>query len=327
MSTKKKSEAIVSSLSELSYEEYRSVLLLAKKIRIEQAEALKKANDPKSKTQLLEKLFQAYQIPDSQTTDPSKAKEISVLVKTNIFIPDNKQFLDDYKTRCNKNIRIISEEYQIPAPFAISKIAELGRYEKYLKQIEQDPLQLKQPVKSTPIKEESPKPILPKQPDPELKEKGSTIPTPKSDPVTAELTDHMRSMEQYCQRLLNSNEQLAQDNTDSNEFIKKLKQQIEDLNKQIAQLQKTNHSLMKQVNESGATFQTDDERSLRMEMKELELANHELQTTIAEQKKLLEEYRSRTTVAETLVELFRERSNGIERSLEQITAEPQRRAR
>lgn len=325
MGTKKKSEAIVSSLSELSYEEYRSVLLLAKKIRIEQAEALKMANDPKSKTQLLEKLFQAYQIPDSQTTDPSKAKEISVLVKTNIFIPDNKQFLDDYKTKCNKNIRIISEEYQIPAPFAISKIAELGRYEKYLKQIEQDPLQLKQPVKETPIQKENPNPVLTKQPEPEEKEKFSTVPTP--DPVTAELTDHMRSMEQYCQRLLNSNEQLAQDNTDSNEFIKKLKQQIEDLNKQIAQLQKTNHSLMKQVNESGATFQTDDERSLRMEMKELELANHELQTTIAEQKKLLEEYRSRTTVAETLVELFRERSNGIERSLEQITAEPQRRAR
>jgi len=333
MSTKKKSETIVSSLSELSYEEYCSVLLLAKKIRTEQAEAIKKATDPKSKIQLLEQLFQIYQIPDSQTNDPSKAKEISVLVKTNIFIPNNKQFLDDYKTRCNKNIRIISEEYQIPAPFAISKIAELGRYEKYLKQLEQNPLPLK-PAKKAESNVQI-KPVLPQKSE---EPKKSNIQKPaqqkpedskktEPDPVTIELTDHLHSMEKYCQKLLGNNEQLAQENTNLSEFTKKLKQQIEVLNRQIEQLQKTNYSLMKQVGESGTTFQADDEKALRIEMKELELENHELQTTIAEQKKLLEEYRSRTTVAETLVELLRGRTNGIMQSVDEITAEPRKRAR
>lgn len=125
-----------SSKNDFTYEEYYEILMLAKKIRLENRNEIEKAKDPKEKIQLLEELFQKYHI--STFTPSSKEKNKLTLLKVNIFIPDSMAFAIDYKDKYSKNIRLISEAYQIPAPFVIQKVAEISIYSSYLDRLEKE---------------------------------------------------------------------------------------------------------------------------------------------------------------------------------------------
>ena len=58
--------------NDFTYEEYYDILMLAKKIRLENEKAIEKAKDPKRKIQLLEELFEQYNI---STFAPSSKKK------------------------------------------------------------------------------------------------------------------------------------------------------------------------------------------------------------------------------------------------------------
>ena len=122
--------------NDFTYEEYYDILMLAKKIRLENEKAIEKAKDPKRKIQLLEELFEQYNI--STFAPSSKEKDRLTLLKVNIFIPDSMKFANDYKEQYSKNVRLISEAYQIPAPFVIQKVAEISKYSNYLEQLEKE---------------------------------------------------------------------------------------------------------------------------------------------------------------------------------------------
>ena len=249
----------------LSYEEYYDALMLAKKIRLENANELSNAKTPKEKTNILEQLFIQYNIPSSSSSP--KDKELATLLKINIFIPDNGQFIMDY-TKFKKNVRLIAEDYQIPAPFVFQKVAEIGKYEQYLEQIKKEG-GLKEPqlednstlgIISTLASSGTLKPLYdpttPKTTEEKKKKKKrtttsdhkssvakqesasveaaqiqptiynpATLPTAIGGIVSEELLHHLDSMQRYCTRLLDQNEQLGS----NNETLKKLNKDLEDL--------------------------------------------------------------------------------------------------
>ena len=121
----------------ITYEEYLSILILATKIRNEKIEDLKIAITPDEKVKLLKQLFEEYPFLNPDMTTSRKKSEEAVLLKNNIFIPDSFKFLEDYQ-QSDKNIRELSEKYQLPAPFIIHKISEIGFYISYIEQFQKE---------------------------------------------------------------------------------------------------------------------------------------------------------------------------------------------
>lgn len=127
----------------LTYEEYVEIIKLAQKIRKEQLPLLAQATTDKEKTELQKKLFEQYNIK-SKSSEDTKDTEKSVILKVNIFIPDNQQFYNKYILH-NKNIRLIADDYQIAAPFIINKISELQRYGLYYERMQKEGLDFSKP--------------------------------------------------------------------------------------------------------------------------------------------------------------------------------------
>lgn len=363
----------------LSYEEYYDALMLAKKIRLENTNELSNAKTPKEKTNILEQLFIQYNIPSSSSSP--KDKELATLLKINIFIPDNGQFIMDY-TKFKKNVRLIAEDYQIPAPFVFQKVAEIGKYEQYLEQIKKEG-GLKEPqlednstlgiistlASSGTLKPLYDPPASPKKAKNGKKEKKkrtttsdlqssvpkqesasietaqiqptiynpATLPTAIGGIVSEELLHHLDSMQRYCTRLLDQNEQLGS----NNETLKKLNKDLEDL---LRRLKLENGGLKDQL--ASATSEKKDleakitalteeklalttqavettsrsrtladetviERELRQEIAELRCTNQELSDQLEAEKDKKYNYRNRAVVAEAQLEQLQHRMQGI----------------
>ncbi|MCI8545387.1 MAG: hypothetical protein HFH09_04070 [Bacilli bacterium] len=361
----------------LSYEEYYDALMLAKKIRLENANELSNAKTPKEKTNILEQLFIQYNIPSSSSSP--KDKELATLLKINIFIPDNGQFIMDY-TKFKKNVRLIAEDYQIPAPFVFQKVAEIGKYEQYLEQIKKEG-GLKEPqlednstlgIISTLASSGTLKPLYdpttPKTTEEKKKKKKrtttsdhkssvakqesasveaaqiqptiynpATLPTAIGGIVSEELLHHLDSMQRYCTRLLDQNEQLGS----NNETLKKLNKDLEDL---LRRLKLENGGLKDQL--ASATSEKKDleakitalteeklalttqavettsrsrtladetviERELRQEIAELRCTNQELSDQLEAEKDKKYNYRNRAVVAEAQLEQLQHGMQGI----------------
>lgn len=363
----------------LSYEEYYDALMLAKKIRLENANELSNAKTPKEKTNILEQLFIQYNIPSSSSSP--KDKELATLLKINIFIPDNGQFIMDY-TKFKKNVRLIAEDYQIPAPFVFQKVAEIGKYEQYLEQIKKEG-GLKEPqlednstlgiistlASSGTLKPLYDPPASPKKAKNGKKEKKkrtttsdlqssvpkqesasietaqiqptiynpATLPTAIGGIVSEELLHHLDSMQRYCTRLLDQNEQLGS----NNETLKKLNKDLEDL---LRRLKLENGGLKDQL--ASATSEKKDleakiialteekltlttqavettsrsrtladetviERELRQEIAELRCTNQELSDQLEAEKDKKYNYRNRAVVAEAQLEQLQHGMQGI----------------
>lgn len=370
----------------LSYEEYYDALMLAKKIRLENANELSNAKTPKEKTNILEQLFIQYNIPSSSSSP--KDKELATLLKINIFIPDNEQFIMDY-TKFKKNVRLIAEDYQIPAPFVFQKVAEIGKYEQYLEQIKKDgglgevmleddnsPLGVLESL----IKKDAFKPLydpaIPKVKEEKVEKKkkrkrtttsdhkspvpmqeelasvetaqiqpaiynSATLPTTISGIVSEELLHHLDSMQRYCTRLLDQNEQLGSDNETLKKFNKDLedllrrlklengglKDQLtlatsekKDLEARITVLTEEKLALTAQVSSPASASisptrtiadETITERELRQEIAELKCANQELTDQLEAEKDKKYNYRNRAIVAEAQLEQLQHGMQGI----------------
>ncbi len=361
----------------LSYEEYYDALMLAKKIRLENTNELSNAKTPKEKTNILEQLFIQYNIPSSSSSP--KDKELATLLKINIFIPDNGQFIMDY-TKFKKNVRLIAEDYQIPAPFVFQKVAEIGKYEQYLEQIKKEG-GLKEPqlednstlgIIATLASSGTLKPLYdpttPKTTEEKKKKKKrtttsdhkssvakqesasveaaqiqptiynpATLPTAIGGIVSEELLHHLDSMQRYCTRLLDQNEQLGS----NNETLKKLNKDLEDL---LRRLKLENGGLKDQL--ASATSEKKDleakitalteeklalttqavettsrsrtladetviERELRQEIAELRCTNQELSDQLEAEKDKKYNYRNRAVVAEAQLEQLQHGMQGI----------------
>jgi len=361
----------------LSYEEYYDALMLAKKIRLENTNELSNAKTPKEKTNILEQLFIQYNIPSSSSSP--KDKELATLLKINIFIPDNGQFIMDY-TKFKKNVRLIAEDYQIPAPFVFQKVAEIGKYEQYLEQIKKEG-GLKEPqlednstlgIIATLASSGTLKPLYdpttPKTTEEKKKKKKrtttsdhkssvakqesasveavqiqptiynpATLPTAIGGIVSEELLHHLDSMQRYCTRLLDQNEQLGS----NNETLKKLNKDLEDLLRRlklengrlkdqlasatsekkdleakITALTEEKLALTTQAVETTSRSRTlaDEtviERELRQEIAELRCTNQELSDQLEAEKDKKYNYRNRAVVAEAQLEQLQHGMQGI----------------
>lgn len=361
----------------LSYEEYYDALMLAKKIRLENANELSNAKTPREKTNILEQLFIQYNIPSSSSSP--KDKELATLLKINIFIPDNGQFIMDY-TKFKKNVRLIAEDYQIPAPFVFQKVAEIGKYEQYLEQIKKegglkepqfednstlgiistlassgtlkplyDPTTLKTKEEKKKKKKRTTtsdhKSFGPKQESASVEAvqiqptiyNPATLPTAIGGIVSEELLHHLDSMQRYCTRLLDQNEQLGS----NNETLKKLNKDLEDLLRRlklengglkdqlasatsekkdleakITALTEENLALTTQTVETTSRSRTlaDEtviERELRQEIAELRCTNQELSDQLKAEKDKKYNYRNRAIVAEAQLEQLQHGMQGI----------------
>lgn len=364
----------------LSYEEYYEVLMPAKKIRLENMKDLQKAKTAKEKTSILEQLFIQYNVPNTS----SKEKEKAILLKINIFIHDNEQFFNDYKMKYGKNVRLISDAYQVPAPFVFHKVTEIGKYEKYLSQISKEG-GLKEPQledNSTlgviaaltnsgtlkPLYE----PTTPKTTEEKKKKKKRTTtsdhksPVPKQESASAEIAQiqptiynaatfpttiggivneellhHLDSMQRYCTRLLDQNEQLGSNNEtlkklnkDLEELLRRLKlengglkeqlalatSEKKDLESRITALTEENLTLSAQVSSPASSSinptrtiadETIAERELRQEIAELKCANQELTDQLEAEKDKKYHYRNRAVVAEAQLEQLQHGMQGI----------------
>lgn len=370
----------------LSYEEYYDTLMLAKKIRLEKADELSKAKTPKEKTNILEQLFIEYHIATSSSSP--KDKEIATLLKINIFISDNEQFITDYKTRFGKNVRLIAEDYQIPAPFVFQKVAEIGKYEQYLSQIKKDG-GLKDPtlddnsvlgtiaaLSSSGALKPLYDSVLPKSKE-EKKKKGKkkktvsgdqkspihkqksassetvpassaiqnlpadTLPPTIGGIVSEELLHHLDSMQRYCTRLLDQNEQLGSNNDTLTKFNKELEELLRrlrlensglkeqlalaasekrDLETKITILTEEKLALSAQVSSPASDSintartiadETKVERELRQEIADLKCANEELTDQLASEQEKKYHYRNRAIVAEAQLEQLQHGMQGI----------------
>lgn len=329
MSSKKQAEnkakKTSTSLSQLSYEEYCATLKLAIKIRIEQAKEIEKATTAKEKTKLLEKIFAEYNIPAHSSSLP-KEREQAVLLKVNIFIPDNDQFLFDYKNKYDKNIRLISEGYQIPAPFAISKVAELSRYESYQARLKQEggikaskieafiPSMENIPQDTITLDDATPKSSSIKMKLGNHSKEEPSVPPIAFSPsaVTEELTRHMKSMEDYCVRLLASNNELG---IERDSLIDK----IRELETFIQNLQNENFTLGGEIIELKDKIKSSTpESSLRQQIKDLEFTNSELLAALQEQTKKTQTYRTRAIVAEAQLDQIRDGANKLVEEVDAI---------
>lgn len=368
----------------LNYEDYYNALMLAKKIRLEKATELSSAKTPKEKTKLLEELFIQYNIPASSSSNP-KDKELATLLKINIFIPDNEQFIADYKTKFGKNVRLIAEDYQIPAPFVFQKVAEIGKYEQYLSQIEKEgglgeptlednstlgviaSLATSGALKSlydsdTPKQKEKKKKGRKKKNALEEKKDSvskqnegttlvqSTIPSSSSFDgiVSEELLHHIDSMQRYCTRLLDQNEQLGANNDTLTKFNKELeellkrlklennslKEQLDlassekkALESQIAALTKEKLALTTQISSQASDStnttrtiadETKVERELRQEIAVLRCTNQELTDQLAIEEDKKHHYRNRAVVAEAQLEQLQHGMQGIFKEVDEL---------
>lgn len=299
----------------LSYEEYCATLKLALKIRKEHLTEIQKATTPQEKTELQKKLFAEYNILGSASSVP-KEREQAIVLKVNVFLPNTKQFVSDYQTRFDKNIRLISEHYQVPAPFVISKISEIGRYEKYLEQIQKE-------GGLGDIKEAS---FLPSQETKPVVEKmKSNTETPKKEVSTIseqqisaeneELMKHIGSMQIYCSKLLDSNNELALEKEELVKENKELKQTVKNLESLIKHLQEENDSLRAR---SSIGLESHTESSLRKQIKDLECTNKELLEALNTQAVRTKEYRNRAVVAEAQLDQFQAGMQGIVQEVDSI---------
>lgn len=351
--------------STLSYDEYYATLMLAKKIRLENSEILEKAQTPKEKTKLLEQLFSQYNI---STPIDSKEKEIATLLRINIFIPDNSQFIENYKNKFDKNVRLISDAYQVPAPFIFNKITEIGKYEKFLNRLENEG-GLKDPDLTMPNNPSPPITTIPEQdshtakkgktskkskgksPDPKTDSPETSIPTNTKDPdVNENLLHHLESMQRYCTRLLDSNEQLAKDNTSLYGVRKGLEELIRRLRIENDTLKKQNNMLSSQVStfefeqrkleNKVSTLSTENinlkrqidtfshsrtigeetitERDLRQKIKKLNFQNQELQGQLKDEHDKKLHYRNRAIVAEAQLEQLQFGMQGIVKEVDAL---------
>lgn len=374
----------------LTYKEYYDTLMLAKKIRLENEKLLKEAATPKEKTALLEQLLNQYRIP-AYTSSSAKDKEIITLLRINIFIPDNEQFIADYKTKFGKNVRLISDAYQIPAPFVIQKVTEIGKYEQYRNRMEKEGglgepelgdnsvlgtiAALTQSGALKPLYDSADLPDFPKTPgatDIESSKKGkknkkktkkedspksvattaekkssvsesnktSTPTTDLSSIVSEEILQHLTSMQRYCTRLLDQNEQLNSQNASLLNFRKeletllgKLKNENSVLKEQMSTLSKENVDLKEQVEkltQENITLtaqistareketsirtiadETATEKELRKQLKDLQCQNQELSAQFKEEKEKKEQYKTRAIVAEVQLEQFEHGMQGL----------------
>lgn len=304
---KKQAEKKATDISQLSYEEYCSVLKLAEKIRTEKAKEINLALDAKDKIRLLDQLFTEYHIPGHSASSP-KEKEQAIILKVNIFIPDNEQFLNDYKNQYDKNIRLISEGYKIPAPFAISKIAELSRYEKYQKKLKEEGGLTTTLVAPLELPEHE---VTPKEPTSAPDQFQSST----SDAIVTELQRHIHSMEGYYQKILTSNEQLGKENEELAATNFSLERKIQELKSFIETLQAENFSLGEQIlslKEQG------DNSHLKKQIEDLEATNAKLLTALQLQSKSSSTYRSRAIVAEAQLEQLRDQMLGIAKQVDSI---------
>lgn len=298
MGAKKKTEK-KEDLSILTYEEYCSTLKLAELIRNENEDLIKKATTPKEKTQLLETLFHKYKVPAHSSS--TKEREQTILIKVNIFIPDNEQFALDYKGKFDKNIRLISEAYQIPAPFAISKVAELGKYEQYQKQLKKEG-GLASKTSSVAFKEN--KEVLKKIPEPEVPKLEK-----KEVPKTKDFEQYIQSMGEYWAKLATSNEQLQAEN-------KVLKSQLQQLQSLFQALQKENQEL-KERPQIPTT-----ETEFHQKIKSLEFMNEELKKSLEAKDNLVTSYRNRAVIAEAQLDQLHDQMAGLARDVDSIELFP-----
>ncbi len=359
----------------LTYEEYYDTLMFAKKIRLENTELLSNAKTPKEKTKIIEELFVKYNIPANASSDP-KEKECSTLIKINIFVFDNNQFLADYKTKFGKNVRLISDAYQIPAPFVIQKVTEIGKYEQYLAQIEKegglgepkietdsiidavgalatsgalkslyDPMRnvsgqkaATTTKKGRTTKKSDKKKIAEKEEKLPVHEQSATVSPSLPGIVSEELLHHIDSMQRYCTRLLDQNEELGSRNDSLVKFNKELeeilrrlrvendslKQQLalaatekKDLETQIEKLNEEKLALTVSPIPSEPTQprtiseETATERELRQEIADLKCANQELTDRLASEEDKKYHYRNRAVVAEAQLEQLQHGMQGI----------------
>lgn len=316
MSAKKKTENVSSkseNLSQLTYEEYYATLELAHKIRIEKADELAKALEAKEKTKLLEQIFTEYNIPASSSSDP-KEREQAILLKANIFIPDSDKFLSDYKNIYDKNIRLISEAYGIPAPLAINKVAELSKFETYYQRFKSEG-GIKSESQTVVKKEAEPvsQEVKSSTETSEVKSTSNTSNFKLHDLVTDELSRHLNSMQTYCVGLLTTNQELDSENNE----LRKSNSRLEADNKII---QEENSSLRQQI--SSLKSQLNDhsvEDNLRKQIEELKKANAELKNALANQEREAITSHNRATQAAMQLQHFMAQVNNIANEVDTIS--------
>ncbi len=305
----------------LSYEEYCATLKLALKIRKEHLMEIQKAITPQAKTELQKKLFAEYNILGSASSVP-KEREQAVVLKVNVFLPNTKQFVSDYQTRFDKNIRLISEHYQVPAPFVISKISEIGRYEKYLERIQKEgglgdikETSISPNEETKPISEKVNPKITSSKESIEIQKEVPTMLGQQMSAESEQLMKHIGSMQIYCSKLLDSNNELASENEELSKENKELKQTVKTLEALIQQLQKENADLQ---DRSSVGFESHIESSLRKQVKDLECTNKELLEALSTQTARAKEYRNRAVVAEAQLDQFQAGMQGIVQEVDSI---------
>lgn len=312
MASKKQGEKKKTTFSGLSYEDYCATLKLALKIRKEHATEINNAVTPQQKAELQRKLFEDYHILNS--TSEAREREEAIILKVNIFLPDTSQFVIDYQTRFDKNIRLISEHYQVPAPFVISKISEVGRYGKYLEQIQKEG-GLKKDIDELSFDEEKRKQTITSTikevKEPIKKEVSSTTSTTYSSIESDELMRHIGSMQIYCARLLESNEELASENED-------LQQQVKNLEALVKKLEMENAKL----NCANMVSESPIENSLRKQVKDLECTNKELVDALNTQSIKTKDYRNRAVIAEAQLDQIQAGMKGIAQEVDSIDLSP-----
>lgn len=294
----------------ITYEEYSNALLLAQKIRLENQEILEQAKTAKEKSQLVNILFEKYNILGHEASDP-KEKEIAIILKVNIFIPDTNTFIDDYKNKYNKNVRLIADNYQIPAPFVISKVAEVGKYEAYLERLSQE---------RNSKNADSKKPLEEKRKETEIPhiDVSSSTHSNYSNILNAEVLHHLDSMQKYSTRLLDSNEQLARENEALKRYnreieglMKRLQQENEQLKMQVNHLTSENHSMREQISSPVPSNPFSAENRLRQQIKMLEISNQELLGQIGTLQQQNTAYKDRASYAEAQLEQWQSGIQGI----------------
>lgn len=315
MATKKEKET---NTSVLTYEEYCSILSLAQTIRNENNNELEKMVTPKEKVQLWESLLEKYQIPNST----SKEKEQSLLLKVNVFIPNTEQFIIDYKTKYDKNVRLISEEYQLPAPWSIAKVAEISNYERYFIRFQEEKKE-EAPKKITKKRTSSKKTTSKKETSSQPKEaetlkQETTPPSEKTTIENKKLVQQFDFMQGYCSTLLATNEKIAKEK----EALRKYANELSIL---VNRLKEENGILQQKISEmtpQTVSQENSMEYQLRQKIKQLEWTNQELNTALAEQQKKSFTYRNRAIVAEAKLEQAQSSMNGFAKQVAQLDVYP-----